>query len=43
MPKGRSKGFGHYMCKKFFHPGNPENLERVFIGSCPYSKVFSMA
>jgi len=31
MPKGRSKGFGHYMCKKFFHPGNPENLERVFV------------
>jgi len=31
MPKGRSKGFGHYMNKKFFHPGNPENLERVFV------------
>ena len=31
MPKGRSKGFGHYMNKKFFHPGNPENLERVYI------------
>jgi len=31
MPKGRSKGFGHYMCKKFFHPGNPENLERVYL------------
>eukprot|EP00088_Acartia_fossae_P063634 TRINITY_DN7772_c0_g1_i4.p1 TRINITY_DN7772_c0_g1~~TRINITY_DN7772_c0_g1_i4.p1 ORF type:complete len:621 (+),score=150.33 TRINITY_DN7772_c0_g1_i4:62-1924(+) len=31
MPKGRSKGFGHYMNKKFFHPSNPENLERVYI------------
>ena len=29
MPKGRSKGFGHYMNKKFFHPGNPENLGNV--------------
>jgi len=31
MPKGRNKGFQYYMCKKFFHPSNPQNLERVFI------------
>ena len=30
MPKGRSKGFGHYMNKKFFHPGNPENLGKKY-------------
>jgi len=31
MPKGRNKGFQYYMCKKFFHPSNPANLERVYI------------
>jgi len=31
MPKGRNKGFSYYMCKKFFHPSNPQNLERVYI------------
>jgi len=29
--KGHSKGFHYYMSKKFFHPGNPINLEAVFI------------
>jgi len=29
--KGHNKGFHYYMSKKFFHPGNPINLEAVFI------------
>jgi len=29
--KGHSKGFHYYMSKKFFHPGNPINLEAVFV------------
>ena len=29
--QGHNKGFHYYMSKKFFHPGNPINLEAVFI------------
>ena len=31
LTSGHSKGFHYYMSKKFFHPGNPINLEAVFI------------
>ena len=33
MPHGRghNQGLEYYMCKKFFHPNAPHNLEQVFM------------